>query len=640
MHQSVRLAVASACSALWLALTPLAQSNPAHACTWLGGSSPVEQVLAVAVAANGDLVVAGRTGSADFPVSAGAFDPGYGGGTDDAFVARLSADCSQVLAATFLGGSNRDRADFVQVASDGTIWVGGTTRSPDYPTTVDALMTSTGSDDAFVARFDGALTTLLYSTVVGNPTSAQFSSETGNRFAIDEANQLVYVLGTTDRSWSLPISAVQSTLLGNSDFYLVVLDLSLPTGTFISYATLFGGNSTELNPGNLTLEGNGIVTWSGGTLSSTYPTTPGAVFATNPSGLTAESGVITRFDTSPTTMLRVPYSTYFGGSATDRVLHATDPLGTVHVLLHGNSSDVPLTANAFPLAQGINQDAFFARIDPQQIGSLGLLFSSRIVVQGSEQGRAIRYANGKVAMFLSTSGFGLPTTAGAFQATTSGNIVGFVMELDVTSQPDPFVTYASAYGAGFSNVAAQAMAYDGATVALGGDGSGNGAPLTANAVQLQALGNGDGFVGRLGLGAWPSPFPSFGTACAGTAGTPQLQGTSPARLGRTLSWAADTLMPNSIGIWVVGSSRTQHLGLPLPASLLPFGAPGCEVSVAPETLLLVLGNASGVATFAAAIPVDPMLLDLVLFVQHAQLDAAANLLGLVTSNGIGVEVRW
>ena len=55
--------------------------------TYLGGDD-TDQALGVAVDGLGDVVVAGSTASADFPVTPGAFDTSYNGG-GDAFVARL-----------------------------------------------------------------------------------------------------------------------------------------------------------------------------------------------------------------------------------------------------------------------------------------------------------------------------------------------------------------------------------------------------------------------------------------------------------------------------------------------------------------------------------------------------------------------
>jgi uncharacterized repeat protein (TIGR02543 family) len=63
--------------------------------TYLGGSG-YDEAWALAIAGS-DVYVAGRTASTDFPKISGGARPSYGGGTFDAFVARLTAD----LAASF-----------------------------------------------------------------------------------------------------------------------------------------------------------------------------------------------------------------------------------------------------------------------------------------------------------------------------------------------------------------------------------------------------------------------------------------------------------------------------------------------------------------------------------------------------------
>ena len=71
--------------------------------TLLGGSA-VDRITDMAVAADGSVYVAGWTESADFPTTSGAFDRTLGGDRD-AFVARLNADMTVLLASTYIGGS-------------------------------------------------------------------------------------------------------------------------------------------------------------------------------------------------------------------------------------------------------------------------------------------------------------------------------------------------------------------------------------------------------------------------------------------------------------------------------------------------------------------------------------------------------
>ena len=71
--------------------------------TFLGGSGN-EQSFALALDANGAAVVAGETGSSDFPVTPGAFDTTHNGGTD-VFVTKLAMTCIQGSGSIAPGGT-------------------------------------------------------------------------------------------------------------------------------------------------------------------------------------------------------------------------------------------------------------------------------------------------------------------------------------------------------------------------------------------------------------------------------------------------------------------------------------------------------------------------------------------------------
>jgi hypothetical protein len=119
----------------------------------------------------GRIVVAGHTYSSDFPGTAGRFQAALMGSMDG-YVAKLSQDGTQVLWATYLGGSGpHDRIVAVGVNPWDEIWVSGGTSSVDFPTTSDALkptMLADGFQDGFTAKLNADGTQLLYSSYIGN----------------------------------------------------------------------------------------------------------------------------------------------------------------------------------------------------------------------------------------------------------------------------------------------------------------------------------------------------------------------------------------------------------------------------------------------------------------------------------------
>jgi Beta-propeller repeat len=125
--------------------------------TAINGASS-EGANAVSLDAAGDAWVTGITSSADFPVTADAFDPSFNG-VADAFVCELSADGSTLLYSTFLGGTQSEGGDDLTIDASGDVYVAGHTYSMDFPATQSAFDTIFNGDllifwgDAFVTKF-------------------------------------------------------------------------------------------------------------------------------------------------------------------------------------------------------------------------------------------------------------------------------------------------------------------------------------------------------------------------------------------------------------------------------------------------------------------------------------------------------
>src|SRR5262249_34138311 len=133
----------------------------------------------------------GQTTSTDFP-TANPLQPTNHGG-NDAFVARLSADGSALVYATYLGGSGTDSGTGIAVdPSTGDALVTGGTRSTDFPTANPLQPTNHGFDDAFVARLRGDGSALVYATYLGGS-----SFDEGSGIAVDPTTGDALVTGGT-----------------------------------------------------------------------------------------------------------------------------------------------------------------------------------------------------------------------------------------------------------------------------------------------------------------------------------------------------------------------------------------------------------------------------------------------------------
>jgi len=122
--------------------------------TYVSGTD-YDQISGLSVDPSGDIYAVGYAGSG-FPMVS-AVQGKHGGGFLDAHIARLTADGSELLFSTYLGGSGRDEGIAIAADSEGSVYVTGRTESTNFPTLgpYQAAHAADGNlGDAFVARID------------------------------------------------------------------------------------------------------------------------------------------------------------------------------------------------------------------------------------------------------------------------------------------------------------------------------------------------------------------------------------------------------------------------------------------------------------------------------------------------------
>lgn len=228
--------------------------------TFLGGSN-AEQPHSLIVSGD-ELIIMGVTGSSDFPVSSTAYDTSFAGGSPitgtgatfnlgtDIFITRLSADGSQAIGSTFLGGSESDginaelRNNYgdrsrgeVNLDSQGNILVASCTLSNDFPNTTG--VSSGGNQDGVATKLSSDLTQVFWSTYLGG-------IDQDAAFSVAEINGLTYFTGATSSNTfpSTPGTYRTSYYGGNSDGFLTALD---PSNGNLSYSTFIGSFARDLS---------------------------------------------------------------------------------------------------------------------------------------------------------------------------------------------------------------------------------------------------------------------------------------------------------------------------------------------------------------------------------------------------------
>ena len=103
--------------------------------------------------AKGNIFIVGQTESRDFPTTANALQSRYGGGKNDGALAVFSSDGSDLVYATYLGGSGSELIRSLALTANREVYLVGSTSSKDFPVTPDAAQTMLrGSGDAFVVK--------------------------------------------------------------------------------------------------------------------------------------------------------------------------------------------------------------------------------------------------------------------------------------------------------------------------------------------------------------------------------------------------------------------------------------------------------------------------------------------------------
>jgi hypothetical protein len=321
--------------------------------TYLGGGG-TDNGSAIAVDASGNAYVTGKTNSRVFPTTPGAFQTTSGGGKYDAYVTELNPTGTGLVYSTYLGGSGTDYGYGLAVDTSGNAYVTGYTSSTNFPTTPGAFQTTNGGrNDAFVTKLNPTGTGLVYSTYLGGG-----DRDSGNGIAVDTSSN-AYVTGETGSS-DFPITpgAFQRTFDGSSDAFVTKLNR---TGTDLLYSTFLGGSGSTFGDEGYGIavdtSGNAYVT--GETVSSDFPTTPGA-FQTTYGGDT--DAFVTQLNRTGTGLL---YSTFLGGGQEDAGQGiAVDTSGNAYVTGYTESTDFPTTLRAFQRThRGGDYDAFVAKID-------------------------------------------------------------------------------------------------------------------------------------------------------------------------------------------------------------------------------------------------------------------------------------
>lgn len=410
----------------------------------------------------GNAYTAGMCFGPGYPLSTGAFQINYMGGTGyggDISISKFSSNGSNLLYSTYLGGSNNESPQSIVVDNAGELIVFGRSNSIDFPVTSGIIQPSNaGNFDIIVTKFNANGSALIASTYLGGTQDDgvnagyflgglhyNYSDDLRGSVIVDNANNIYIAASTTSPNFPVTAGCFQNTLNGSQDGFVTKLN---PNLTSLIYSTYYGGSAMD-GIYNITLNPNDELYVTGGTASSDFHVTPGSFHTSLQGGV---DGFISLFSFNGNNVLA---STYIGTPSYDQCYFVEiDNLNRINVFGQ--------TEGAYPISAGVYNNpgsgqfihclnsnltsSFFSTVLGSGDGLPDISPSAFLVdvcgnIYLSGWGGVLYNENN---LFSSTNG--LPVTANAFLSTTDGSDFYFmVLDKDAVT-----LQYATFFGGGVS----------------------------------------------------------------------------------------------------------------------------------------------------------------------------------------------
>jgi len=417
----------------------------------------------------------------DYPVTSGAYQQTWAGGDGqgnlpgiDMALSKYDVTGTYMIWSSYLGGTHDELPHSLICDADNTLYVYGTTSSPDFPVTNSAFdntwnggnifaPSGVGADyvngsDIVVTHFNANGSDLLGSTFIGGSgndgvntaTNLKFNYADEFRGEIDIDLDGNVIIATCTYSTDFPmVDALQSSLSGAQESCLLKLT---PDLTDILWSTYIGGTLDDSGY-SVAFDTSNNIYFCGGTKSTNFPGTSGGL-QTNYGGGTADGWVLLIAEDGSSIIA----GTYFGSNQYDQIYFVeTDDEDFVHVYGQTMADDDFFVLNA--LYNEPNSGMLVSKFN----SNLNQIIWSTVFGTGEGEPNLSPTAFlvdvcGKIYISgwggtTNTSSnpntdnlIGMETTTGAYQTTTNGSDFYFmVLEADASA-----LVYASFFGGGTS----------------------------------------------------------------------------------------------------------------------------------------------------------------------------------------------
>jgi hypothetical protein len=276
----------------------VAELSPTGAITYfsyLGGSN-ADAGTGIAVDTQNYVYITGTTVSTNFPTAGAVFQPAYGGGNADSFVAKLgpfgpTPAGTTLVYASYLGGTNTELASGIAVDTSGSAYLTGQSCSNDFPLANPLQAVPGGNCDAYIAKVS------ILAGIALNPAGLVFPAQSLNTKSLSQTVTLtngdnaqtitsIALAGNNPGDFSETTTCPTGAALAVGSNCSITVSFS-PTATGIREASLVIVDTAPGSPQVVNLTGNtSTVTLSASSLSFGTqqvgtPSAPQSVTVTN-----------------------------------------------------------------------------------------------------------------------------------------------------------------------------------------------------------------------------------------------------------------------------------------------------------------------------------------------------------------------
>lgn len=368
---------------------------------------------------DGNIYTGARSFGTGYPTTVGAFQETFGNGVDMG-ISKLDPTGSNLIWASYLGGSAAEYPHSMFVNDNQEIAVYGNTASTNYPTSAGAYDTShNGGNDICLTVLSADGSALIGSTYLGgagedgaaNANYINYDDGYRGEIIVDDNDNVYLAAFTKSADFPTTAGAYETSFQGSQDAVLVKLPQDLSS---LTWSTFFGGSGDDAGYG-LRVNETYDVFFTGPTTSTDLPTTVGAYQSTYGGG--DQDGYVVRLSDDGTSLLA---ATYIGTDEEDASFFL-DMDSNDNVYIFGQSD------GAFPVTGGV-----YGQTD-------GKIF----ITQFDENLTNIQIST----RLLEGSGFGFPVVPTAFLVDECSNVYlsGYSAQAGFETTPDAVYTTGQFY---------------------------------------------------------------------------------------------------------------------------------------------------------------------------------------------------